>query len=112
MPIYKQLRINFTPEDYSKLKNQAMQQDLKLAAYCRQLINAKIPQDIKRRKRQYKIVQIDKHLLYEINAVGKNLNQIARHINIKKEIDKRTLISLKNIEITIQNILKESNYDN
>lgn len=36
--------------------------------------------------------------LYQLSAIGNNLNQISKHCNQKKSIDKLVLVQLKSIE--------------
>ena len=42
--------------------------------------------------------------LYQISAIGNNLNQISKHCNQKKVIDKLVLVQLKTIEEKINDL--------
>ena len=46
-------------------------------------------------------------LLAQISKIGNNLNQIAKHTNTNKAIDKLTLVSLYNIEHELNILLKK-----
>jgi len=45
--------------------------------------------------------------LYEINRIGNNLNQIAKHCNIKKSVDKLVLKELVDIEKKLNELMEQ-----
>ena len=48
--------------------------------------------------------EINKRLVYELNRIGQNLNQIAKYTNSKKILDKLVLGELIQIEKQLQKI--------
>jgi len=92
----KRVTIRLTQDEYDKLYQQAKALDITLS----QLLRKKISGD-----RERLTTKCDKELLYEINRIGNNLNQIAKHCNITKSIDKLALQSLVEIERKINEII-------
>lgn len=112
---YKQIKINVLPLEYNQIQERAKAKRLKLSGYVRSVLDAK-------NKLDYTKTTIfkpcDQNLLRELNSIGKNLNQIAKHLNIKKQLDYNILEKLEQLEnytkAILQNELKkgESKNDN
>ncbi len=85
----KRVTIRFTDDEYNQLKAKADELDISLSTYIRKKTLG---------NRERISTKCDKKLLYEINRIGNNLNQIAKHCNINKSVDKLVLKSLVEIE--------------
>jgi len=95
----RRVTIRLTQDEYDKLYQQAKALDITLS----QLLRKKILGN-----RERLATKCDKELLYEINRIGNNLNQIAKHCNINKSVDKLVLKSLVEIERKInEKIMKK-----
>jgi len=86
---YKQVKINFYPEQHQFLSAEAKKNNQTIAQYIRQKLNLNL--DEKDTKSRYaKSDEKDCHkktdpkLIYQLNKIGNNLNQIARVVNTKK----------------------------
>lgn len=67
----KEIKIRLTESEYQALKERKTK--TRLAEWLRELALNQQP------KKQY--IPIDPALLYELNRIGNNLNQITRHLN-------------------------------
>ena len=85
----KRITIRFTDDEYNELKAKADELDIPLSTYIRKKVLG---------NREKILTKCNKELLYEINRIGNNLNQIAKHCNTTKTIDKLVLQSLVEIE--------------
>ena len=77
--------IRFTKEEYQKIENELKKDDINFTIFARAAV---LKNKIK--------LPIEKKLLYELNKIGNNLNQIARVVNNKERIS--TLSQLIEIE--------------
>lgn len=94
MAKYKQVKVNLIPEDFQKLDLLANHAELTKAELIRQAIgNFSIPTS--RAKKGKSKVSSKKLSLVRTST---NLNQIARHCNIKKKVDREVLSYLVQIE--------------
>ena len=94
MAKYKQIKVNLIPEDFQKLDLLANHAELTKAELIRQAIgNFSIPTS--RAKKGKSKVSSKKLSLVRTST---NLNQIARHCNIKKKVDREVLSYLVQIE--------------
>ena len=93
----KRVTIRFTPDEYNSLKEKATQFDMTLSDYIRTKLLTK--------REKIRPSKCNKELLYHINRIGNNLNQIAKHCNISKSIDKLVLKELINIEQQLNKLL-------
>ncbi len=98
---YKQVKINFKPEQFARLEELAEEKGLSKSDWIRQKIGANFeearqPTD----KTEAKVT--DPKVLYELQKIGNNLNQVATYANINKALDRIILKSL----VTIENRLK------
>lgn len=50
-------------------------------------------------------LKIEKERIRELHRIGQNINQIARHVNTKKEIDKNVLYALAAVEYDLDKML-------
>jgi len=97
---YKQIKVNIPEEDYLKIKEKAEAAGYKISGYLKTML---IQNNLLTAKKK-KIV--DKNLLYELNKVGNNINQIARYLNINKELDYNVFEKLEVIEKHLEDIKK------
>ncbi len=101
---YKQVKVNLTHEKYKILEDSSNQLEITKAEFIRRCIGATFENS--RQPRSRKVVSvIDPKLLYQLNKIGNNLNQIARYANVKKELDTDVLISLSSIEKMLMRLL-------
>lgn len=84
MKIQKHLWINEAQDKKLKLLKQ------ELGLNYGQIFRAVIDRD-------YLYINLYNKICHELNKQGNNLNQIARHINTDKEIDKQILVELSKI---------------
>nr|WP_287413288.1 plasmid mobilization relaxosome protein MobC [Pseudodesulfovibrio sp.] len=89
---YKQIKVNVFIQDWQKIQDKSKKLNMTMAQYIRHLTNTKTIQD-----KRKQVTQNEKDTLRELNSIGVNLNQIARHLNQGKEIDKYVLMILENI---------------
>lgn len=87
MSKYKQIKVNVTEDVYVKLVQIAKKHNITLAELFRLSVHTKIENAPKPKKEKSKIIykQTDPDLLYEVNKIGVNINQIARHLNSSKD---------------------------
>lgn len=90
----KQIKVYFSETDYQKIKDESTEKNLSMAELIRQKINLKIdnPPDPKKPKMTYK--KTDPKLLFELNKIGNNLNQIAKKLNSKNEFDRKSILEI------------------
>ena len=80
----KQIKVFFLPTDLEKLKQKSAEQNLTMSEYIRKSVNAKIENaPSPKQKKVYR--STDPKLLFELNKIGVNLNQIAKQFNAKKD---------------------------
>ena len=101
---YKQIKVNLDENLYKKISVYAEMKEVSLAEVFRQSVGAKI-QDIRKPKikRVHKVT--DPKLLYHLNKIGNNLNQISQHLNSGKNLDNQILIQLVGIEESLKRLL-------
>ena len=93
----KRVTIRFTDDEYNQLKSKADELDISLSTYIRKKTLG---------NREKLSTKCDKELLYKINRIGNNLNQIAKHCNTTKTIDKLVLQSLVEIEKKLNDLVQ------
>lgn len=80
----KQIKVFFPVSDYEILKQTSRDNNLTMSEFIRKSVNSKIENaPAPRTKKVYKVA--DHRLLYELNKIGNNLNQIAKSLNSKKD---------------------------
>ena len=100
----KQIKVNFTLEHHEKLTYLAKESGLTKAQWIRTQLNTTFENPREPSvKRVYK--KADPELLYHLNKIGNNLNQIATHANTKKTLDMQILIQLVSIEKSLKQLL-------
>ena len=103
MSKYKQVKVNFLPDDFEKLQNLADSAEMTKAQFLRQAIDLTLP-NVREKKGKVK-KNISTQTLFEIAKIGTNLNQIAHHCNINKQVDTNILKSLVSIESMLNSLL-------
>lgn len=106
---YKQVKINLTPEHHQELEKEALLNSQTIAQFIRNKLDIDLktkPRIRKMRSDKKEIVKADPQLLYHLSKIGSNLNQIAKHLNATKSVDRVVLNTL----IEIQEEIKK--YDN
>lgn len=94
----KRVTIRFTEDEYKLLKQKADDLDITLSNYIRKKALG---------NREKVTTKCDKELLYHINRISNNLNQVAKRCNINKTIDKLTLQSLAAIEKQLNDLMEK-----
>jgi hypothetical protein len=85
--IYKAIR--FTQNEWHKIEQNLKKENLTFSEFARaSILNKKIKKTPKAKK----------ELLFELNKIGNNLNQITRLVNEKKAIDLQTLKAIFEIK--------------
>jgi len=96
----KSIKIRLTPTELDKIEQLAEENNAKnLSDFIRQVVltgKFKVP----------KVSQNFENLLYEINKIGNNINQIAKQCNINKEVDIQVLQELAKIEEELSILLE------
>lgn len=87
----KQIHIKLTDEEYEILMQKCAEFNLTQAGYVRTAILFGSVQDTKPRVDENLI----KQLVYEVNRIGNNINQIAYICNSKYEVTEREMIEAK-----------------
>jgi len=102
--IYKQVKVNLAIDDHAQLKLYCEINNITLAEFFRASANYKI-NDARQaqKKRVYKVA--DPQLLYHLNKIGNNLNQIAKHANECNALDYQVLGELAYIEKLLKGFL-------
>ena len=91
------ITVRLSDDFINKLKAEAKKNDLTLS----DMVRVKLTEKNKINKRN------NQQLVYEINRLGKNLNQIAKHCNSKKVLDKLVLEQLIIIEKQLQGLTND-----
>jgi len=94
------ITFRLTPTEKNKLDNLITEYKVKnVSDFIRQVIltgKFKVP----------KVSQNFENLLYEINKIGNNINQIAKHCNINNSVDIKVLEQLAKIEEELSILLE------
>ena len=105
----KQIKVNFYPEQHELLKNLAEENEVTIAQYIRQNLDLELDKNDTRKiyKMHEKVThkKEDPKLIYELSKIGNNLNQIARNLNSKKDVNNIEILqTLIEIEKSIKRI--------
>lgn len=107
---YKQVKINLTPEHYSELQEEALNNGMSIAQLVRHKLGIDLKDTPKALQRSRKVrsdkkpvVKADPQLLYHLAKIGNNLNQITKHLNSTRVVDSVVISSI----IEIQQELKK-----
>lgn len=95
----KFLKVGMSEDLYNSLQSNASSLDITLSKYCREVLEKGY---IVKSNNDYYLV------LYHLNKIGNNINQIARFANTNKSLD----IQIYNLLLEIENYLKELSNDN
>ncbi len=97
----KTISFRLTPSEKEKLNELIEQHKVKnISDFIRQII-------LTGKFKTTKQAQNYERLLYEINKIGNNINQIAKLCNIEKQIDIKALEELAKIEEELSILLEE-----
>jgi len=102
---YKQIKINVAPGHYDELLEKAG--DRSIAQYIREQLDIDLkdkPITLKKPKKYY--LQTDPMLIYQINKIGTNVNQIAKRLNSGDSVTRITLSVLIEIMSTLKRLIK------
>lgn len=111
MAEYRKISINVKPEDYEKLELIANNQNLTVAAYCRNILKVENDIDKTYRAKKPKVIPDEvKRFLYLLSSISNNLNQVARRTNSEKVIDQQAILSLFEIENSVKDLTADFNY--
>ena len=109
--IYKQVKINLTPDHYSELETEALNNNKSIA----QLVRDKLGIDLKTTPKSFQrsrkvrsdkkeILKADPQLLYHLSKIGTNLNQISKHLNSGNAVDRVVISSIIEIQQEIKKL--------
>jgi len=104
MSKYKQIKTNLTPLDYEEVEKQAKTQGLSMSAYVRKILDTKNDLDTQKENRAF--TPCDPLLLYELNKLGTNLNQLVKKVNITQSIDNEAFEKLELMAASLDEIKK------
>ena len=97
----KTISFRLTPTEKEKLDNLVKEYQVKnVSDFIRQVVLTG----------KFKTTQAQQNyerLLYEVNKIGNNINQIAKHCNINKSVDIKVLEQLAKIEEELSILLEE-----
>lgn len=100
----RQIVVSFPNEVFEKIAIKAETLEITKAELIRQQLNFDF--DKKREPRQKRVHKTtDPKLLYHLNKIGNNLNQIAKHLNEGNSFDLQVLIELSHIEQSLKEFL-------
>jgi len=89
----KQIKVYFPVEDFESLKLQAKNQNITMSEFLRNAVNSKIENaPTPKSKKVYKVTHPE--LLFFISNIANNLNQIAKKLNSKGELDRKMLLDI------------------
>ena len=71
--------IRFTPDEYEKIEEQREKTNLDFTSFCKSAI---LKKKVKTKEEEF----FNQDLIYQINKIGVNLNQIARAVNQKDRV--------------------------
>ena len=94
----KRVTIRLTDVEHKNFTKQANELGINLSEFIRLKLN---------NINKIKTSKCDKNLVYEINRIGLNLNQIAKYTNSKKVLDKLVMEELIQIEKQLNDLLKD-----
>ena len=104
MSNYKQIKTNLTLLDYKKVEALAKTEGLSMSAYVRKLLNSKNDLDTQKENRAF--TSCDPLLLYQLNKLGTNLNQLVKKVNITQSIDNEAFEKLELMAKSLDEIKK------
>lgn len=90
----KQVKVYFSESDFLKLKEEAIQKNISMAELVRQKMQTKIPNAPAPKKSKKNYRATDPKLLFELNKIGNNLNQIAKKLNSNNELESKAIFEI------------------
>lgn len=82
----KQLKVYFKIEDFDRMSKITKEQNITMSEFIRNATHATIVNPPKPQiKKSYKVTNPD--LLFMLNKIGTNLNQVAKRLNSKNELE-------------------------
>lgn len=100
----KFVKIRVTDEELAEFKKRAGQCDV--STYVRHLVLGQPLPKLKPKTRS-KAVVVDSNLVHEVSRIGNNVNQIARHVNSSKEIDRDVLVALLSLQNSLDGMIQK-----
>lgn len=100
----KQVKVLFKPNEFANLEQLAKAKGVSKAEWIRQKIGATFD-DVRQPHYQKVEKSVPHEVLYELNKIGNNLNQIATYANRNKALDRTILKGLVSIEDRLKALL-------
>ena len=103
---YREIRVNFLPEDCEQIEKRAKKEGLSINAFVRKSLgvdmeeNRRLPRGAKKKT----VSDLSFSLLYHLSKIGTNINQIAKHCNTEKAVDRQVLFALEKIHNEIWSV--------
>ena len=91
----KTISAKVTDELYERAKQIAKDNSLSVSAMIKQAFTTASIKDI----------SYEKKILHQLHRIGNNVNQLSRHCNTKKVLDRQILLSLLRIETDLKELL-------
>jgi hypothetical protein len=89
--------LRFTKEEIEQIERERKKANLSFSEYARKVLL----------KKRVKCKSKDREkLIFELNRIGNNLNQITRRVNEKRMIDFKTLQEVEQIKKSLEEFLK------
>ena len=92
---------------YNEIKKIADDNNITISKLLKEALKKITNNDIKNIKTIKTKIETNQRLVYELNRIGLNLNQIAKHCNSKKIVDKLILEELIQIEKQLQGLTND-----
>jgi hypothetical protein len=89
---------------YNEIKKIADDNNITISKLLKEALKKITNNDIKNIKTIKTKIETNKRIVYELNRLGQNLNQIAKYANSKKIVDKLVLEELIKIEKYLQGL--------
>lgn len=102
--VYKQVKVNFTPEHFARLEELSNKNGVSKAEWIRRKLKLNY-EDMPQPKGKVQTKEADPKLIYELAKIGNNINQLARQANVNKALDREILSALVRIEDKLKTVL-------
>jgi len=100
----RQIAVSFPNEIFEEISNRADVLQITKAELIRRQLDFEFKDA--REPHQKKVHKVsDPKLLYHLNKIGNNLNQLAKHLNTGNELNLQALAELANIEASLKDFL-------
>lgn len=108
------MRFRITEKQKEQIDGRCTEYGINSSEYLRRLIDADMGKELPMQTREQLLAR--KELIYEINRIGNNINQIARNVNMLQysEYEKKKLFAMskKVMELLINEGKGENNHEN